>query len=82
MVMPRVVRFSPNAPWNRGYPRAMKSSNRFGGNDEDGFERAAVYGGMGMTIAFDTQWSDEASRNGAFREASERNTNLGRWCLP
>jgi hypothetical protein len=50
--------------------------NRFGGNDEDGFERAAVYGGMGMTIAFDTQWSDEASRNGAFREASERNTNL------
>jgi hypothetical protein len=31
---------------------------------------------MGVKIAFDAQWSDEAPRNSAFREASKRNTDL------
>ena len=35
-----------------------------------------MYGGVSVKIAFDAQGSDEASRNSAFREASERNADL------
>jgi len=52
-------------------PAGDEVLNHLGGNHEDRFTRAPVYGRMGVKVAFDAQRSDEALRNGAFREASE-----------
>ena len=73
---PRVVRFSPSAPWIQREALFLQLVDAFGGDQQDGLARSAMNLRMRVPVAGDAERSDNSVRDRALGHAARRNVDL------